>query len=322
MTNNPAFEAYYTAIYGSRWALLRESLLAPHTGVAYGQGLTTPYLLDAASILAAVSLRLGVAVNTTRADDGNDTMGSTENRAADEGAAGTDDGGCEILDACAAPGGKTLVIASRIMPGMRLLANEISSERRRRLAAVLDEYLPPERRQQVRVSGFDAAAAGGKRSERDRFNGILLDAPCSSERHVLNDPAALLAWTPARPRFLAKRQWSLLSAAFLLLKPGGSLVYATCALSPEENDGVAGRLLEKYGASPAQAAGTSNAAAASNTARARGNSEASEGAPGTARLDPPDFSEGEVTRYGRIILPDICNGIGPMYVARFSKAGC
>jgi 16S rRNA (cytosine1407-C5)-methyltransferase len=106
---------------------------------------------------------------------------------------------------------------------------------------------------------------------------------------VLKDPKALGAWTPARPRFLRGRQWALLSSAFLLLKPGGSLVYATCALDGAENDGVARRLPEKYG--------------------------------DDAILDPPGFSEGEATEFGRIILPDRDGGRGPMYVARFRKRG-
>jgi 16S rRNA (cytosine1407-C5)-methyltransferase len=257
MQTNPAFDAYYQHIYGERWPALRESLLAPSAPAAYEEGLTRPYMLDYGSVLAAASLRL-----------------PTEDEASGE-----------ILDACAAPGGKSLVIASR-MGGARLLANELSGERRRRLALVLDAHLDTEKRRRVVVSGFDAAAAGGKKSEWSRFDSILLDAPCSSERHVLADAKALAQWTPARPRSLAKRQWALLSAAFLLLKPGGSLVYATCALNPEENDGVAGRLLEKYG---------------------------------EAELDPPDFPEGEAAKYGRIILPDTSRGMGPMYVARFRK---
>jgi 16S rRNA (cytosine1407-C5)-methyltransferase len=169
-----------------------------------------------------------------------------------------------------------------------LLANELSDSRRRRLAKVLDEHLPPDIRERVIVSGFDAAAAGGRMREHGRFAAILLDAPCSSERHVIAREKALAEWTPARPRFLAKRQWALLSAAFLLLESGGSLVYATCALSPEENDGAASRLLKKYR--------------------------------DAVLPDPPEFSEGEATRYGRIILPDRCGGMGPMYVARFRKA--
>jgi 16S rRNA (cytosine1407-C5)-methyltransferase len=103
----------------------------------------------------------------------------------------------------------------------------------------------------------------------------------------MRDEKALASWTAARPRFLARRQWALLSSCFLMLKRGGSLVYATCALCAEENDGAAGRLLAKYG--------------------------------DEAALDRPDFSAGEETAYGRIILPDRADGMGPMYVARFRK---
>jgi 16S rRNA (cytosine1407-C5)-methyltransferase len=250
-----SFESYYQNIYGSRWPSLRESLLAPPASVAYGEGLIKPYVLDRASVLAALSLKLpesGI-----------------------------------ILDSCAAPGGKSLVIASRMGKGAELLSNELSSGRRRRLANVLDEHLDRETRSRVTVSGFDAAGLGRRRTEWGRFASILLDAPCSSERHVLRNEKALEAWTPARPRFLARRQWSLLSAAFLLLKPGGSLAYATCALSEEENDAVVSRLFSKYGEEVVR--------------------------------DEPEFTEGEKTKYGRLMLPDACRGMGPMYVAVFLK---
>jgi 16S rRNA (cytosine1407-C5)-methyltransferase len=253
---NDQFESYYAAAYGSRWKDLRESLFRETAPVPYAEGLLKPYLLDRASALAAQSLDISA-----------------------EG---------PILDACAAPGGKTLVIASRMGKRSVLLANDFSGERRRRLAKVLDEHLPPELRKRVAVAGFDAAAAGGRLSERGRFAAILLDAPCSSERHVLGSEKALAAWSPARPRFLAKRQWALLSSAFLLLQSGGSLVYATCALSPEENDAVVSRLLEKYG--------------------------------DEALAESPLFAEGEATRHGRLILPDRSGGMGPMYVARLRKA--
>jgi 16S rRNA (cytosine1407-C5)-methyltransferase len=192
-----------------------------------------------------------------------------------------------VLDACAAPGGKTLVLASRLSPGTRLLANELSSDRRRRLSLVLDRHLNRERREWVRVSGFDAAAEGSKKKERGRFAGILLDAPCSSERHVISNEGALVKWTPARVKFLSQRQWALLSSAFLLLRSGSSLVYSTCALSEEENDAVVQRLTAKYGEE--------------------------------LILDVPDFTGGEKTKYGRIILPDRAQGMGPLYVARFGK---
>ena len=253
------FEEYYEKLMGSRWPGLRKSLLLPAATLPYNEGLLKPYMMDRASVLAATSLRLPEA-------------------------------GGIILDACAAPGGKSLVLASRMGSGASLLSNELSAQRRRRLIKVLDEHLDAQTRGRVRVSGFDAGKLGGKKSEWNRFDAILLDAPCSSERHVIQSTKALAQWTPARPRSLAKRQWALLSAAFLLLKSGGSLVYSTCALSPEENDGPVSRLFEKYGAE--------------------------------VELDPPDFPEGEKTSFGRLILPDngeAGGGMGPMYVARFSK---
>ena len=255
MKENPAFEAYYRNLWGSRWTTLRKSLLAPAAAIPYTEGLVKPYLMDGASVLAAASLRLP--------------------------AKGL------ILDACAAPGGKSLVLASRMDADAALLCNELSGERRRRLAKVLDDHLDGEQRLRVTVSGFDAGKLGGKRGQWNRFDAILLDAPCSSERHVIQSAKALAEWTAARPRSLARRQWSLLSAAFLLLKEGGSLVYATCAITPEENDGPVSRLLAKYG--------------------------------GAVETDGPDFDSGEATAYGRLILPDAADGMGPMYVARFRK---
>ena len=261
---NPAFEEYYRKLWGSRWAALRESLLLPAAPVPYGEGLAKPYMMDRASILAAASLRLPAVLRP---------------------AALTPDTGL-ILDACAAPGGKTLVLASRMTSETRLISNELSAERRRRLVNVLNEHLDEEKRSLIKVSGFNAAELGGKRKEWNRFDAILLDAPCSSERHVIQNPKLLAQWKPGRPRSLSLRQWSLLSAAFLLLKPGGSLVYATCALTPAENDGPPAQLMEKYAG---------------------------------IELDEPEFPEGEKTMYGKLILPDNSGGMGPMYVARFRK---
>ena len=253
---NSLFEDYYRALWGKRWNALRESLLLPPASIPYEEGLKKPYMLDRASILAASSLDLKNAL--------------------------------AILDACAAPGGKSLVLASHMEKTAQLLSNEFSAERRRRLVSVLDGHLDSGLRQRVIVSGFDAGKSGGRKSEWNRFDAILLDAPCSSERHVIKNERALVEWTPARPRSLSQRQWALLSAAFLLLKPGGSLVYATCAITQAENDGVVSRLLEKYSES--------------------------------INVDEPDFKEGEKTNYGRLILPDTQDGMGPMYVARFRKA--
>jgi len=256
------FLSHYQGIFGARFPALLSALEGESDSVDFSAGLAEPYRLDRASILAANALFL-----------------PAEGR---------------ILDACAAPGGKTLVLASRIAenPALSLTSNELSSERRRRLRDVLSRHLGAGLRERVSVSGFDAAARA--RKEREAWDAILLDAPCSSERHVLASPARLEEWSEARIRNLAARQWALLSAAFLLLKPGGCLVYSTCALSPRENDGVAGRLASKYA--------------------------------GRVRYEPVAPEENlpyapafEKTGFGVLVLPDAARGAGPMYVCRVRK---
>ena len=259
-TGAEAFRQHYRSIFGERWEGLEATLAMPSDSVAIDLGGTEPYFLDSASVFAAESLNLP--------EDG------------------------EILDACAAPGGKSLIIASRMAGNnLKLIANELSSDRRRRLSEVLDRSLPPEIRSRVVVAGEDAGAMC--RRNVGRFGAILLDAPCSSERHVLADSVALAAWSPSRPRSLAQRQWALLSSAFLMLKPGACLVYSTCALDPVENDGVAGRLAAKY--------------------------------KGLVEYDPPHgqigqaSDAGEKTAFGFFIAPDLACGAGPMYICRVRK---
>jgi len=272
------FHEFFSGRFASRWPALRAAMESQGDAVEYAEGLALPYRMDSASVCAARILCAAVQ---------------------DAHPPGQGSKPLEILDACAAPGGKTLVVAGLLSgsyPQARILANELSSDRRRRLVDVLKLHLPPAARSMVTVSGFDAAAAGGRKSEHGRFDAILLDAPCSSERHVLADPNALRQWTPARVKNLAQRQWALLSSAFLLLAPGGVLVYATCALSPEENDGPVLRLQKKYG-------GLARLGMPAPAGKA------------SARL----FAMAEKTDCGIHFLPDACGGAGPLFVSCINK---
>lgn len=257
-----AFDEYYRERFSDRWTALRAALLEPPRQVALPEPVTKPYWLDEASVEAARAL--------PPVDDG------------------------KVLDLCAAPGGKTLVLASMLGSGSTLTANELSRDRRARLLAVLDQHLGEELRSRVRVTGFDAAL--WSRHEKGSYDRILLDAPCSSERHVLSSPQYLDEWTPARIRNLAHRQWALLSGSWLVLKAGGFLVYSTCALSEEENDGVVAKLAKKY---PDVTAVTADLSAP----------------------PPASRSLGERTAYGTHILPDRSGGAGPIYYALLRKNG-
>jgi 16S rRNA C967 or C1407 C5-methylase (RsmB/RsmF family) len=153
--------------------------------------------------------------------------------------------GDRVLDMCAAPGGKTLILAEKIGATGELIANEMSENRREKLKKVIQQYIPFERRQNVWVTGKDGGLFA--KSHAESFDRILVDAPCSGERYLLNSAEELQKWTPRWSERLAQRQYALLTAALICLKEQGTCVYSTCALSPLENDEVIKKLLRKKG---------------------------------------------------------------------------
>ena len=83
--------------------------------------------------------------------------------------------------------------------------------------------------------------------EKESFDAILLDAPCSAEgRFKLSDERSYGFWTLGNIRDKAIIQTELLEASIPLLKKGGVLVYSTCTLAPEENEGVISSVLSKH----------------------------------------------------------------------------
>lgn len=285
------FESYFYSIYGERWPLLKKALLENETLVARlnnwslpsldhpiyredkfpglknvhtipnretytshetSKGLLDMYFMDPGSILVAEQLQV---------QDG-DT----------------------VLDMCAAPGGKTLVLFEKLIDSGELFANEISESRRHRLKKVIQDFIPREKRERIWVKGHDGINFGMKLP--NHFDRILLDAPCSGEKHLLQNPKELKEWSKKRTEKLAQRQYGLLCSAMLALKPKGRLVYSTCSISPLENDGVIRRFMERKGES--------------------------------ADLIHSEITVGEKTEFGRIFLPDQA-GFGPLYFAILEK---
>jgi 16S rRNA C967 or C1407 C5-methylase (RsmB/RsmF family) len=169
--------------------------------------------------------------------------------------------------------------------GAKLVANERSAARRKRLRRVLDEHLPAEIRDRISVTGHDAARWG--LYETDAYDRILLDVPCSAERRLLSAPRHLKHWSPARTRHLATQAFAMLAAAIDAARAGGLILYSTCALSPAENDGVIDKAQKKRA--------------------------------GRYRVRSAEVPWAEPTRHGYHILPDTAEGRGPIYLSLLEK---
>jgi len=148
----------------------------------------------------------------------------------------------QVLDLCAAPGGKTLHLAALLDGRGHLAAVEPVRDRFFRLRGVLERggalaKEPDPARPSVRLFMKDGRGVGG--AVPARFDKILVDAPCSSEaRFDAADPTTFATWSPKKIATCAHKQKALLRSAIAALRPGGALVYATCSLAPEENEAV------------------------------------------------------------------------------------
>ena len=261
------FDAYFGELFEERWETVREALRESSGYLTLQEGLRKAYYLDRASAIPARALRV--------------------------------EGARRILDLCAAPGGKSLILALGMPENARLTANDRSRQRLGRLRRVLEEHLPAALLPRVETTGHDAALWG--KIQPESADAVLADVPCSSERHVLSSPTHLAQWSESRITRLGKQAVGILASGFDALEGGGSLVYSTCALSPEENDAVVERLLQRRAES--------------------------------CELDPPGEAELETicdgilptkalepTEFGYQILPDSAEGSGPIFFARLRKA--
>ncbi len=140
-------------------------------------------------------------------------------------------GRAHVLDLCAAPGGKTAQLAAA---GFDVTAVDISQTRLARVRANLD-------RLGLAASLVTADAAAFQPGQT--FDGILVDAPCSTTGTLRRRPDVAHLKHPGDLAGLTKLQHRLLNAASGLLAPGGLLVYAVCSLQPEEGESQIERLL-------------------------------------------------------------------------------
>jgi len=145
-----------------------------------------------------------------------------------------------VLDLCAAPGGKASQMAARMGGRGALVANEIIMGRAKALSGNLERM--GVRNAAVVSESPDRLAAAWP----ERFDAVLVDAPCSGEGMFRRDPEARSAWTSGSPAGCAARQANILESAARLVRPGGRLAYSTCTFNELENEGVIGGFLNAH----------------------------------------------------------------------------
>lgn len=277
------FNQFYADMYGERWPRLKEALLAPKKHVAVANswanykfkekplrvdgisfdhdvresfpqpektenGYMNYYLLDAASILPVEALDIQE--------------------------------GEKVVDLCAAPGGKSFLCALKMKTKGLLISNDRSAARRARIHRIFDDYIPKTEQKNHTITSYDATK--WSLYQKSQYDKVLLDAPCSSERHVLEDSKELSMWAPGRTKAIAITQFAMLASALDIVKVGGTIVYSTCALSKLENDDIMAKLHQKR--------------------------------PGRFEMIHKDFPFGEPTEFGWQVLPDN-TGWGPFYLS-------
>lgn len=137
--------------------------------------------------------------------------------------------GQRVLDACAAPGGKTAHIL-QLQPAVDLLAVDIDRDRLALVRGTLERI-----GREARLMVCDLSRDGAL-TEEAPFDRILLDAPCSSTGVIRRHPDIKLLRRSEDIDQLTRMQRRLLEQCFSKLAPGGRLVYATCSVLPEENE--------------------------------------------------------------------------------------
>jgi 16S rRNA (cytosine967-C5)-methyltransferase len=140
--------------------------------------------------------------------------------------------GAHVLDVCAAPGGKAFYLAEISGRAVSVLA---LGQRQRAAFAIAAGG------RRLRLTNLAALVADARRlplAATQAFDSVLVDAPCSGLGTLRAHPEVRWSRVPEDLCRLAILQAEILEAATAHLRPGGALVYATCTISPEENEGV------------------------------------------------------------------------------------
>lgn len=144
-----------------------------------------------------------------------------------------------VLDLCAAPGGKSTVIAGLLSPESILVSNEVITSR----THILEENIIKWGLPNVIVTQNDARDFG---KLKDYFDIILVDAPCSGSGLFKKDPDSIKEWSSDQVMLCSQRQKRILADIIPVLKKDGLLIYTTCSFSQEENEEMEDFLIQQF----------------------------------------------------------------------------
>lgn len=147
-----------------------------------------------------------------------------------------------VLDLCAAPGGKSTLLANNLPKDSLLVSNEVIKSR----ASILKENIIKWGYDHIVVTNSDPNRFTGMKGA---FDMILVDAPCSGEGMFRKDEKAIMEWSENNLRLCEERQKRILSDVWDALAPGGYLVYSTCTYNPGENEDILNWILTTFDAS-------------------------------------------------------------------------
>ena len=145
----------------------------------------------------------------------------------------------KILDMCAAPGSKTTQIAQYMENKGTLIANDYMGKRIAPLGINL---------QRIASLNTIITLMRGDWFERSgiEFDRVLVDAPCSGTGTIRKSLKTLRIWNPNMVKKISREQKRLIETGFKILKKGGTMVYSTCSLEPEEDEAIVDFLIDKY----------------------------------------------------------------------------
>ncbi|KAK5641965.1 hypothetical protein RI129_010512 [Pyrocoelia pectoralis] len=147
--------------------------------------------------------------------------------------------GHRFLDMCAAPGGKSFIALQTLYPNY-VVCNDVSISRVNRILSVLEQYFYDLDERWFKQNRIKVTQVDGRSIDKGNFDRILVDVPCTTDRHSLTDNDNNI-FKPGRIKErlkLPELQSALLVNALKLVEKGGVVVYSTCSLSPIQNDGV------------------------------------------------------------------------------------